>query len=109
MVTLGWSRPYINKQRSKIIYAFKWAVSQELIPESVYRALLTVLCLKHGRAGARSDQAGGRRFTTQEAADRFLTATNEAQATHGYRYAQQDNGAEERIEAAERRLAEEGI
>ncbi len=38
MVESGWCRPYVNKQINRIRLAFKWAVSDELIPGSVLHA-----------------------------------------------------------------------
>jgi len=52
MVKAGWSRPYINKQAGRIKHVFKWAVSEELAPASVYHALMTVTGLKRGRTDA---------------------------------------------------------
>lgn len=49
----GWCRTNVNKQISRIRQLFKWAVSHELVPESVYRALATVEGLKQSRTKAR--------------------------------------------------------
>ncbi len=48
----GRSRPYCNNLMQTIRRVFKWAVSQELLPESVYRALATVPGLRKGRTEA---------------------------------------------------------
>ena len=53
MVEAGHSRPYINSNISHIKRVFKWAVSQQLIPVTVYQALLTVSSLKKGRTKSR--------------------------------------------------------
>ena len=47
------SRGVINQRIGRIKRMFKWAVAEELIAESVYRALLTVDGLKAGRSTAR--------------------------------------------------------
>jgi len=53
LVSRGSSRKYINGQISKIKLAFKWAVSEELIPVSVHQALATIPDLRAGRTEAR--------------------------------------------------------
>jgi len=53
MVDAGLSRPYINENIARIKRMFRWAVSQELVPESVYRALAAVPGLKKGKTEAR--------------------------------------------------------
>lgn len=45
-------RREINKRVGRIRRMFKWAVSEELVPESVYRALATVAGLEKGRTTA---------------------------------------------------------
>lgn len=57
MVEMGWCRPYINKQINRIRHAFKWAVSDELIPGSVLHGLQSVPGLKRGRTDAREPKA----------------------------------------------------
>lgn len=59
MVDAGLSRPYINENIARIKRMFRWAVSQELLPESVYRALTTVPSLKKGRTEAREPEPIG--------------------------------------------------
>lgn len=49
----GRSRSYINSCLAKIKRCYKWAVSRELVPVSVYQALLTVPSLAAGRTKAR--------------------------------------------------------
>ena len=53
MIDAGLSRGVINQRVGRIKRVFKWGVSEELVPESVYRALLAVDGLKAGRSGAR--------------------------------------------------------
>lgn len=43
----------VNKRVGKIKRAFKWAVSEEIAPTSVYHGLQTVAGLRRGRAGVR--------------------------------------------------------
>jgi integrase len=52
MIARGWSRKTINKQVHRIQRVFRWAVSDELLPETVHRALLTVAGLAQGRSDA---------------------------------------------------------
>jgi hypothetical protein len=53
MVDLGWCRNNVNRSLSRVKMLFKWAVSQELLPGSVYQALITVQGLRKGRSDAR--------------------------------------------------------
>jgi integrase len=53
MVDRGWSRGYVNCQLSRVKRMFKWAVSRELIPVTIYQAILTVSGLRKGRTTAR--------------------------------------------------------
>jgi integrase len=53
MLGLDWSRPYINAQVDRIRRMFKWGVSEEMIPESVYSALMTIEGLRKGKTNAR--------------------------------------------------------
>jgi hypothetical protein len=48
------SRSGINSRIGKVKQVFKWAVSEELIPPSVYQALQAVAGLQRGRTGARA-------------------------------------------------------
>lgn len=52
MIDLGWSRPWINQSIRRIRRAFRWGVEEELVPESVHRALASVAGLKAGRTEA---------------------------------------------------------
>lgn len=46
------ARPYINRAAGWVRRMFKWAVSEQLVPETVYNALATVEGLKIGRTDA---------------------------------------------------------
>lgn len=48
----AWCRTHVNRQIGRIRRVFKWAVSEELVPESVYSALCTVDGLRRGRSDA---------------------------------------------------------
>ncbi len=52
MIRLGWCRPHINRQVSRVKSVFRWAVSRELVSATVYHALVTVPGLKVGRSEA---------------------------------------------------------
>jgi hypothetical protein len=51
MVELDLCRTVINKRIDRVKRAFKWAVSEELLPVSVYEALRTLAGLRRGRSG----------------------------------------------------------
>jgi integrase len=53
MVARGWCRKNINQQVGRIKRMYKWAVSNELLPATVYQGLLTVDGLRAGRTTAR--------------------------------------------------------
>ena len=53
MIEEGHSRHYINMNAARIKRMFKWGVSQEMVPPSVYQALSAVPGLKKGRTPAR--------------------------------------------------------
>ncbi len=55
MIAAGNSRRYLNDQIATIKRAFKWAVSEELIPKTTFRALQTVEGLKSGRTEAKDN------------------------------------------------------
>lgn len=69
MTESGNSRRYINDQIGIIKRAFKWAVSEQMLPVTVYQALQTVEGLKRGRSEAK-DHA-----PVQPVADDVLEAT----------------------------------
>lgn len=52
MVEAGYVRTSINRQIDRIKRAFKWGVSEELVPVTVYSALQTVSGLREGRTNA---------------------------------------------------------
>jgi integrase len=52
----GKARPYVNYLVEEIKRIFKWGVSQELIPPSVFQALATVLGLRKGRTDVHEPQ-----------------------------------------------------
>jgi integrase len=51
------SRGVINNRIRRIVRMFRWAVSEELAPESVWRSLTTVRCLEKGRTTVRETEA----------------------------------------------------
>jgi integrase len=53
MIEKDWCRKQINKQIDRVKRVFKWAVSEEMLPGSVYEALRTVTGLRKGRSKAR--------------------------------------------------------
>jgi integrase len=52
-VEQGISRPYSNKQTTRIRAVFKWGVEEELVPSGILAALKAVRPLKEGRTTAR--------------------------------------------------------
>jgi integrase len=56
MVGAGLCRSEINRQVGLIVRAFKWAVSEEIIPPSVHQALQTVNGLRRGRSDVRESE-----------------------------------------------------
>jgi integrase len=56
MIEAQLSRGVVNQRIGRIKRMFKWAVAEELVPESVYRALLAVDGLKAGRSAARETE-----------------------------------------------------
>lgn len=55
----GWCRNYANRQVKRIQQVFRWAASEELIPESAAAALGTVGGLREGMEGARESEPVG--------------------------------------------------
>lgn len=49
MIKMGWCRNVINRQVARLKHVFKWGVSEELIPASVYEGIRTVAGLQRGR------------------------------------------------------------
>ncbi len=64
------SRNYINVMTSCIVRAFKWAVSEELVPATVHQSLTTVDGLKTGRTAAR--ESAGVQPVANEIVERTL-------------------------------------
>ncbi len=56
MVRLGWCRNVVNRQAGRIRFAFKWAVSEQLVPAAVYQGLQAVSGLRKGRSEARESE-----------------------------------------------------
>jgi integrase len=50
------ARGVINQRIGRIVRMFKWGVSEEIVPESVWRALTTVRGLEKGRSPARETE-----------------------------------------------------
>lgn len=59
LVARGVSRNHAKQVGSIIKWAFKWAVSREIIPATVHQALATVPGLKRGRSAAREPEPVG--------------------------------------------------
>jgi hypothetical protein len=57
VMRVGLARGVINSRIDRIRRAFRWAVSEDLIRETVYNALMTVDHLQAGRTEARETQA----------------------------------------------------
>ncbi len=53
MVAKDWSRTYINSQVNRVKRRFAYAVEEDLVPGSVYHALLAVKGLRKGTPGVR--------------------------------------------------------
>jgi integrase len=53
MITLGWSRRYINDSIRRTKMLFSWGTEEELVPAEVSGALRTVRALEEGRSDAR--------------------------------------------------------
>src|SRR5262245_61715983 len=56
MIALDWCRGVINQRVGRIVRAFKWAASEELVPVTAYQALRTVSGLSRGRSAARESE-----------------------------------------------------
>ena len=56
MIADGLARGVINQRVGRIVRAFKWAGSEELIPAAVYQSLKTVSGLQRGRTAARETE-----------------------------------------------------
>jgi integrase len=53
MIAKDWTRRHVNKQVGRVRRIFKWGVSEELVPPSVFHGLQTVEPLRKGRSEAR--------------------------------------------------------
>jgi integrase len=56
MLDQDWCRTTVNQRVSRVVHLFRWAVSEELVAETVYAALRTVPGLERGRSGARESE-----------------------------------------------------
>ncbi|MCO6043326.1 site-specific integrase [Aeoliella sp. ICT_H6.2] len=52
LIEAGWARSTVNQAIGRIKRIFRWAVSEQLVPESVYAALATVEGLRRGKTAA---------------------------------------------------------
>src|SRR5262245_11588979 len=59
MIDADLSRALINRRIGAVKRAFKWAVSEELVPVTVYESLRTLAGLRHGRTNARETEPVG--------------------------------------------------
>lgn len=59
MIESGLSRKVVNQRIGKIKRVFRWAVSEQLVPPSVHKALSTVDGLQRGRTDARETEPVG--------------------------------------------------
>jgi integrase len=56
MVEADLCRGVVNQRVGRIVRMFKWAVSEEIVPETTHRALMTVRGLERGRTEARETE-----------------------------------------------------
>jgi integrase len=56
MITAGLARTVINGRVSRIVRMFRWGVAEELVPETIHRALDAVPNLQKGRSEAREPE-----------------------------------------------------
>jgi integrase len=56
MIDASLSRGVVNQRVGRIVRMFKWGVGEELVPESVWRALTAVRGLERGRTEARETE-----------------------------------------------------
>ncbi len=75
MVETGLTRGVVNQRVGRVVRVFKWGVSEELVPESTWRALTTVRGLERGRTKAKDPEpVGPVSDAVVEATLPFLTA-----------------------------------
>jgi integrase len=53
MIDIGWTRQTINKNIDRIRRMYRWGVEEELVPETLYRALKAVAALSKGHYNVR--------------------------------------------------------
>ena len=56
MVGAGLCRGVVNQRVARIVRMYRWAVSEEIVPETTHRALATVRGLERGRTEARETE-----------------------------------------------------
>ena len=56
MIEAGLCRSEVNRRVGRVVRAFKWAVSEELVPPRVHQAIQTVPSLRRGRADVRESK-----------------------------------------------------
>jgi integrase len=56
LIQSGLCRTEINHRVGRVRRLFRWGVSEEMVPETTYRALLAVQGLQKGRSGARESE-----------------------------------------------------
>jgi integrase len=56
MLAKGWCRSNVNHQANRIKRMFKWAVSEELVPPSVYHGLQAVAGIRKGMSSVRESE-----------------------------------------------------
>jgi len=71
LIDQGLCRTHINARINRMKRFFKWAVSEELVPSSIYEALRTVPGLRFGRTTAREKEPV--RPVSEEAVDATLS------------------------------------
>lgn len=69
MVDAGWCRKLVNQRVGRVKRVFKWAASEELVPNSVFQALTTVTGRQAGRTTAAEHES------VKPVADATVTAT----------------------------------
>lgn len=57
MIDRGWCRNHVNRQTHRVRRIFKWGTSKEMVPASVYTALMTVEPLRSGKTRAPETEA----------------------------------------------------
>lgn len=52
----GWARSYTNRQMGRLRHVFRWAASEEILPQSIHQSLSTVDGLRAGKSRARETE-----------------------------------------------------